>query len=108
MPTPAIRTIIFDIGRVLVRVDIRRAQVGLAEGLSLTAEELWSAIEKDPRWADWQEGRMSPRDWHLNLSSRLGTPHGFDQFPAVWHSAPAPEQIRPSKLVESRPQHYRL
>ena len=52
MATPAIRAIIFDIGRVLVRVDIRRAQVGLAKGLSLTPDELWSAIEKDPRWLD--------------------------------------------------------
>jgi len=108
MPTPAIRTIIFDIGRVLVRVDIRRAQVGLAEGLSLTAEELWSAIEKDPRWADWQEGRMSPRDWHLNLSSRLGIPLGFEQFTAVWNSALAPEPMLPSKLFDSLSGHYRL
>lgn len=48
--------IIFDIGRVLVRVDIRKAQLGLTKGLSLTPEELWSAIEKDPRWPDWKRG----------------------------------------------------
>jgi glucose-1-phosphatase len=108
MATPAIRAIIFDIGRVLVRVDIRRAQIGLAEGLSLTPEELWSAIEKDPRWADWQEGRMSPHDWHLNLSSRLGTRLDFEQFTAVWNSALVPEPMLPSKLLESLSKHYQL
>lgn len=101
MAAPAIRAIIFDIGRVLVRVDIRRAQVGLAKGLSLTPEELWSAIEKDPRWNDWQEGRMSPRDWHLNLSSRLGIPLDFEQFTTVWNSALDPKPILPSKVFES-------
>ena len=72
MAGTGIRTIIFDIGRVLVRVDVARAKAGLAKGLALSPEELWSAIEKDPRWGDWQEGRMSARDWYLNLSSRLG------------------------------------
>jgi glucose-1-phosphatase len=108
MATPAIRAIIFDIGRVLVRVDIRRAQVGLARGLSLTPDELWSAIEKDPRWTDWQEGRMSARDWHLNLCSRLGIPLDFDQFRAVWNSALDPEPIHPNELFESLGKRYRL
>ena len=71
MPASKIRAIIFDIGRVLVRVDVRRAQVGLAKGLSLTPEELWSAIEKDPRWSDWQEGRMSPA--RLALEPRVAS-----------------------------------
>ena len=71
MSSAAIRAIIFDIGRVLVRIDLRRAQLGLAQGLSLTPEELWSAIEKDPRWRDWQEGRISPHGWHLHLLPRM-------------------------------------
>jgi HAD superfamily hydrolase (TIGR01509 family) len=108
MSAPRIRAIIFDIGRVLVRVDIRRVQVGLAKGLSLTPEELWSAIEKDPRWNDWQEGRMAPPDWHLNLSSRLGIPLDFHQFTAVWNSTLDPEPILPSELFETLSRRYRL
>ncbi len=108
MPSPGIRAIIFDIGRVLVRVDIRRAQVGLADGLALTPEELWSAIEKDPRWADWQEGRMSPRDWYLNLSARLGFALDFEKFTVVWNSALDPAPIHPSILFESLSKRYRL
>jgi len=42
--------------------DVSRAMDGLASGLSLTPQEAWSAIEKDSRWLDWQEGRISPRD----------------------------------------------
>lgn len=103
-----VRAIIFDIGRVLVRVDIRRAQAGLAQGLSLSPEELWSAIEKDPRWPDWQEGRMSPRNWHLNLCQRLGIYLNFEQFTAVWNSALVPEPIFHDSLFEILAKHYRL
>jgi len=46
--TPKVRAIIFDIGRVLIRIDASRAMKGLATGLSLSPDELWSAIEKDP------------------------------------------------------------
>jgi glucose-1-phosphatase len=102
------RAIIFDIGRVLVRVDIRRAQVNLANGLKLTPEELWSAIENDPRWLDWQTGRMSPRDWHLNLSQRLGITLGFEQFIAAWNSALDPNPIHPDSLFENLGKSYRL
>ena len=108
MAGSGIRTIIFDIGRVLVGVDVGRAKAGLAKGLSLSPEELWSAIEKDPRWSDWQEGRMSPRDWYLNLSSRLGIALDFEQFTAVWNSTLDPEPILPIPLFESLSKHYRL
>ena len=108
MAGSGIRTIIFDIGRVLVRVDVGRAKAGLAKGLSLSPEELWSAIERDPRWSDWQEGRMSPRDWYLNLSSRLGIALDFEQFAAVWNSTLDPEPILPIPLFESLSKHYRL
>jgi glucose-1-phosphatase len=103
-----LRAIIFDIGRVLVRIDLRRAQLGLAQGLSLTPEELWSAIEKDPRWRDWQEGRISPHDWHLHLSQRLGLSLNFQQFTTAWNFALDPQPIQPLRLFQELAKRYRL
>jgi glucose-1-phosphatase len=102
------QAIIFDIGRVLVRVDIRKVQLGLIKGLALTPEELWSAIEKDPRWPDWQEGRMSARDWHLNLCKKLGIVLDFDEFTKVWNSALDPQPIHSDSLFEHLSKSYRL
>ena len=107
-PPGKYQAIIFDIGRVLVRVDIRKAQQGLTKGLSLTPEELWSAIEKEPRWPDWQEGRMSARDWHLNLCQRLGISLDFEEFTRVWNSALDPRPIHPDSLFEGLAKSYRL
>jgi putative hydrolase of the HAD superfamily len=108
MSDRTVHGIIFDIGRVLVRVDIRKAKMGLADGLPLSPEELWSAIENDPRWSDWQEGRMSARDWYLNLSKRLGLSLDLETFTSVWNSALDPVPIQSNELFEALSRHYRL
>jgi len=102
------RAIIFDIGRVLIRVDISRAMEGLASGLSLTPPEVWTAIQKDPHWLDWQEGRISPRDWHLHLTKRLGISLTFEQFSEVWNRALDPIPIHPESFLEKLSKNYRL
>ncbi len=108
MPANRIRAIIFDIGRVLIRVDISRATSGLASGLSLTPEEVWSAIERDPLWPDWQEGRISPRDWHLHVTKRLGASLTFEQFTEVWNRALDPNPIQSESFLERLSKKYRL
>ena len=108
MPNSKFRAIIFDIGRVLIRVDISRAMRGLASGLTLTPQDVWSAIEKDPHWLDWQEGRISPRDWHLHLTKRLGTSLTFEEFSEVWSRALDPNPIHSQAFLEKLSKNYRL
>src|SRR5438132_8990670 len=81
---------------------------GLASGLSLTPEEVWSAIQNDPHWLDWQEGRISPRDWHLHLTKRLGVSFTFEQFSEVWNRALDPDPIHPEFFLENLYKNYRL
>lgn len=103
-----VRAIIFDIGRVLIRIDVARAMTGLASGLSLSPEELWSAIENDPRWKDWQEGRISARDWHLHMQRRFGGSATFEQFTDAWNLVLHPEPIHGNELFEKLSKKYRL
>lgn len=108
MIAPNLRAIIFDIGRVLIRVDVARAMTGLADGMPLSPEEVWSALQKDPRWKDWQEGRMSPQDWHLHVSRRLGSKLSFEQFVEVWNRALDPTPIHEEALLAKLGKKYRL
>lgn len=108
MTASKLRAIIFDIGRVLIRVDVARAMSGLADGVSLSPEEVWSALEKDPRWSDWQEGRMSPQDWHLHVSRRLGSKLSFEQFVEVWNRALDPTPIHEDAFLAKLAKKYRL
>jgi putative hydrolase of the HAD superfamily len=103
-----LRAIIFDIGRVLIRVDVSRAMQGMAMGTSLSPAELWSAIEKDPHWRDWQEGRMTPRDWHLHLAKKLGVGLTFDEFTNAWNRALDPVPILEQAMLEKLAANYRL
>src|SRR6266436_662746 len=81
---------------------------GLASGLPLTPQEVWSAIEKDPHWLDWQEGRISPHDWHIHLTKRLGTALTFEQFCEVWNLALDPNPIHSESFLEKLSKNYRL
>jgi len=108
VPVAKFRAIIFDIGRVLVRLDVPRAVAGLSEGIALSPGDLWSAITHDPRWPDWQEGRISPRDWHLHLTKRLGGSLTFEQFTDAWNRAIDPAPVLESGFLEGLAKRYRL
>ena len=108
MPPRNLRAIVFDIGGVLVRIDVGRAMADLAAGLSLSPSELWTAMQNDPRWPDWQEGRISPRDWYLHLTRRLGATLTFEQFTTAWNRALDPEPVQDDALFKTLSKTYRL
>jgi HAD superfamily hydrolase (TIGR01509 family) len=108
MAPAKIRAIIFDIGRVLVRIDVGRAMTGLAESISLSPEEIWSALEKHPTWLDWQEGRMTPRDWHQSVAQRFGTNLTFEQFTEVWNRVLDPQPLLDNEFLGMLAKRYRL
>lgn len=101
MSNSPLLAVIFDIGRVLVKLDLARAIEGLSQGVSLSPAELWSAIEKDPRWPDWQEGRISPHDWHLHITKRLGSKLKFEEFCAAWNRTLDPVPLQSDDLFAS-------
>jgi putative hydrolase of the HAD superfamily len=81
---------------------------GLAQGVSLSPEEIWFSLQKDPCWPDWQEGRMSPREWHQYLSRRLGGSLTFEQFTEAWNRALDPHPIQDTAFLEKLREGYRL
>lgn len=108
MATDRIRAIIFDIGRVLVRLDIAGAMKELGGSVALSPDETWAAIEHDPRWRDWQEGRVSPRDWQLHICRRLGVELTFEQFSEIWNRVLDPKPLLDPALLEYLSKHYCL
>lgn len=102
------RAIIFDIGRVLIRIDLQSAMSGLAENVGLSPEEIWSALEKHPSWLDWQEGRITPRDFYLSVSKRFAVTLTFEQFVAVWNRVLDPRPIQDDAFLGQLAKKYRL
>ena len=108
MAQAPVRAVIFDIGRVLVRLDVSRAVADLSGGISLSPDELWSLIQTDPRWTDWQEGRMSPHDWHRHITKRLGSSLNFAEFCAAWNRTLDPQPIQSDDLFVALARGKRL
>jgi FMN phosphatase YigB (HAD superfamily) len=94
------RAVLFDIGRVIIRIDLSRAFAALGRRDGLRHLQVLRELEADPRWPDWQEGRMAPREWHARLAEKFKFSHGFDEFCAIWNSVLEAETILPDVLFE--------
>jgi FMN phosphatase YigB (HAD superfamily) len=94
------RAVIFDVGRVIIRVDLSRSMQALGKRDGLSHIQVLRELEADPRWPDWQEGRMSARDWHAHLSKKLHFSYNFEEFCSIWNSVLYPETILPDLLFE--------
>ena len=100
---------IFDIGRVIVRLDAKRAFTPIAAAMHrgitqsakrLSAEDAWELIRADQRWRDWQEGRISPPEWHQHLMGRLKLSLSYAEFRDAWSLVLDPELILGESLFE--------
>lgn len=85
-----IQALVFDIGQVIVSLTPQRAASALAQGTSMAPERLLAAIDSDPQLLDFQEGRLTPAEWHQHLSGKLGLRLDFKRFREAWNSALGP------------------
>jgi FMN phosphatase YigB (HAD superfamily) len=107
-PKPEIEAIIFDIGRVIINLDPSRAIAAIGAGSALAPDKLWRAVQQDPLWPGWQEGRVTPREWYENLIARFHTPISFDEFCNAWNSVLVPKLILPERLFKELSRKCRL
>lgn len=102
------RAILFDIGRVIIDIDLSRSFAELGGQSGLSHSEVLRELEADSRWPDWQEGRMGPREWHAHLSKKLQFSYDFEEFCAIWNSVLDPKTILPDALFERLAQHCQI
>ena len=111
-PAPPIKAIIFDIGRVIVGLDPRRIISILGRSpskrMSASPDMAWATIQKDPLWLDWQEGRLSPREWSNHLIKLFKVNITFKQFCDAWNSVILPDTILPGHLFARLSKKCRL
>jgi putative hydrolase of the HAD superfamily len=104
----AIEAIIFDIGRVIIDLDPRRAIEAIGAASTGAPEKLWDSVHKDPLWDRWQEGRVTPCEWYENLIARFHTPISFDEFCNAWNSVLVPKLLLPEHLFKQLSKKCRL
>jgi glucose-1-phosphatase len=109
-PSRLPKAVLFDIGRVIVQLNLKRAFThleshaatsnSLSEIRERSHEHIWTAIQADPRWRDWQEGRVTPQEWHEHITHRLRVATTFEEFRAMWNSLLEPQTILSDDFFE--------
>lgn len=92
-----IRAVIFDLGRVLVGLDLERGLFGrLARLAAAEGADPVTGAYADSLYVDYATGRIPPAEFHRRLCARAGLELDYEQFVAAWCDVfvPMPE-MRP-------------
>jgi len=118
--TTPTKAVIFDIGRVIVRVNLNRlleplaalvpAGVGAGARTSekLSPQQVWSAHRIRPPLGRLARGPHDCPQWHEHLTARLRVTMGYAEFCEAWNRALDPEPILEEILFENLAKRYRL
>lgn len=103
-----IRTLIFDLGRVIVPFDFRRGYERMAERCGLAPEEVRARLKSDGLVQAFESGGIGRDEFHRRVSRLLETDLEYGEFCEIWFSIFLPETLVPESLVEALHARYRL
>lgn len=102
------KTVIFDLGGVIVPLDFTRAY-GALEGRSpYRAEEIPARIAATGLVPQLEKGLIEPEEFAARMSEALDLGVNFEQFCRLWSAIFPPHTLIPESLLESLRGHHRL
>jgi len=103
-----IRTIVFDLGKVLVPFDWQRGYAALASASPLSPEEVRRRIKESGLFDGFERGKVEPRQVAARVSAMLDLKVGFEQFTELWSSIFLPETIVSEEFIKGLHTRHRL
>ncbi len=103
-----IRTVIFDLGGVIVPFDFRRAYQAMAGLCPYAAEEIPRRIAATDLVRGLESGRLKPEEFVERLCELLDLRMSYAEFCRLWSSIFLPETLIPESLLEALARRYRL
>lgn len=104
----ALKTIIFDLGNVIIPFDFRRGYAALESHVNIPAAEIPERIRATGLVPELESGRIEPRDFVQAINKALNTEISYETFGEIWSSIFLPETLIPASLVETLKQDYRM
>jgi glucose-1-phosphatase len=106
---PALRTIIFDMGNVIIPFDFRRGYAAMERHCPYPASEIPDRIRPTGLVQALESGHIEPRPFVAELSKVLGFALSYEDFREIWSSIFLPDTLIPASLVETlKSQGYRV
>jgi putative hydrolase of the HAD superfamily len=103
-----IRTIIFDLGKVIVPFDFMRGYQAMEGLCGMPAVEIPKRIGTTDLVTRFESGLIPPEDFVAELSGLLGLTIGYDRFCEIWSSIFLRETLIPDALLARLRERYRL
>ncbi len=102
------KTIIFDIGKVIVPFDADRFLTRLEEFGKLKKEAIRELVYASEELKLCETGKISSRDFYEIVRENLGLELSYLKFRATWCTIFDPETILPDELIANLAKKYRL
>ncbi len=103
-----IKTVIFDLGKVIVPFDLKRGYAALQPHCTYGADEIQKRIAATDLVHRFEAGQVSPEAFVAQLSAQLGLSVSYDQFCDLWSAIFLPETIVPEPMLEGISARYRM
>jgi epoxide hydrolase-like predicted phosphatase len=103
-----IKTVIFDLGKVLIPFEIERGYRALSEGCGLEPTEIRRRIAATDLVMRFESGLVEPEDFVRQLGDLLGLKVNYDRFCELWSSIFLPDPLLPQDFIESLRRRYRV
>ena len=103
-----IKTLIFDIGKVLIPFDFARGYSIIEERTGLTHEEIRERIRSTGVVDPFERGELEPEAFVHALTKGLGFSADLAGFKSIWGSIFLPDPILPEEFLAQLKQRYRL
>jgi len=103
-----IKTVIFDLGKVIVPFDFSRGYAAMAPLCSCPAEEIPRRIGTTDLVQRFETGQVAPEDFVRQLSGLLGFQVTYAEFCEAWSSIFLPETLVPESMVAGLRGRYRV
>jgi putative hydrolase of the HAD superfamily len=103
-----IKAVIFDLGRVLVPFDFPRGYARLEALCGIPAAEIPGRLAGSPLVAEFESGKIEPRDFVARFCSHLNVDIPYQEFCDIWSSIFLPDPLIPEAMLQGIARNYRL
>jgi FMN phosphatase YigB (HAD superfamily) len=103
-----IKAVIFDLGRVLIPFDFRRGYARLEALSGIPAAEIPARLAGSPLVADFESGKIAPRDFVDRFCSHLNVEIPYREFCDIWSSIFLPDPLIPEAMLQGIARNHRL
>jgi len=103
-----IKTIIFDMGKVLVPFDFKRGYDRMAPLCGYSAEDIPGRLRSCDLVTRFEEGKLDPETFIAEMSRLLDLKADYNQFCEIWSSIFLPHTLIPEELLVALRKRYRM